>query len=94
MKYLALIFLLTGCQVRTLRENCTHRALSIEAACVQKYGRENVTSMTLENHDQSTYTYHKQIRVWTEGRYWWVDCPATTIYLFPHPNPKCKPPQN
>ena len=94
MKYLALIFiclLLAGCQTETAPSYCRNSCLGVKSALDEKYGAENVEIIRLENYNQKTWTYHKQVRVRTKSGYLWAECPSRTIYLLPYQNPNCKP---
>jgi len=98
MKYLSLIFLLTGCQTQTMPSHlqvwCRDQWKAIESASVERYGKENVKVIRMKNNVPKTHKYHMQVMVRPNGpgtTWAWIDCQPYQVRIKKNHNPACKP---
>ena len=88
MKYLALIFLLTGCQTQTTK--CLDLAEAQYREIARRRGKENAQLWELSS-DHPAYTYHLQAKERRNGVWYWIPNHFYTVELDKEPQGKCKP---
>ena len=93
---LPFLLVLCSCQMHTADMLCRHIVLAQYAACVEKYGKDNVEiwRMKLDKPvkiGKNTYRYHAQVRVVIDGKVNWAHNEPTTIFLYPSPQEGCEP---
>ena len=88
MKYLALIFLLAGCQTQTTK--CLDIAEAQYNEIVRRSGKENAQLWRLSS-DSPSYTYHLQAKERRNGAWYWIPNNFYTVALSDAPQGRCKP---